>query len=260
VLEVMLTALIKAFVPDWAPKLASALNDLWAALGDVDIKGRMELKPQEAGSNVLLGEETWDSFAVKIPSLCTRRQNDPAYPRCAIVNIQLGRDLGSGITAKATAMPFVGLIQGKIVTFTGRQATMEMQKLIANLVDLIGNIATNGRAKTIEDAVPLIVNCEALKGAADSLACDVTNGSTCELKWFVPVCQTISKGLGFVIGAVLESVPLDWTMSDFAQTSEARDTSTPPNVRADVLEGGQVIGKTNLGGDAPMTGIFDAKR
>jgi hypothetical protein len=260
ILEIMLTALIKAYVPDWTPKLASALNDLWAALDNVVIGGRMELRPQVAGSNVLLGEETWDTFQVMIPSLCERRQNDPQWPRCAKVNLQLGKDIGGGITGKATALPFVGVIQGKTVTFTGRQATMEMQKLISNLVDLIGNIATNGRAKTIEDAVPLIIDCVSLKSAADSLACDVSNGSTCELKWFVPVCQTMTKGLGLILGAVLENVPLDWTLSNFSETCQARDTSKPANVRADLLEGGQVIGTSNLGSGAPMTGIFSATR
>ncbi|MCC6809263.1 MAG: hypothetical protein IT381_17680 [Deltaproteobacteria bacterium] len=259
VIELMLTELIRAYVPDWAPKLATALNDLFTALGDVNIFGRMDLKPQAMGGNVLDGEEVWEYVEVKIASFCPRRQSDPQWPTCAKVNIQLSPNLGSDVTAKATAKPFTAKIEGVTLTMNHREAELEMRKFISVLVDLIGNIASNGRAKTTEEMVVLIVDCPGLQEAADEIACDVTNGSTCHLTWWNTVCTALAGALGTFIANEIDKVPLTWTLVDFTQVSTAKDTR-PPATKADVLENGTISGTTNFFVGRPMTGTFKAVR
>lgn len=259
IIELMLQELIKAYVPDWLPKLLTAFNDLFSALTDTHIFGVMELKPKQAGSNELLGEEAWNVVNVKIPSLCARRQNDPNWPACATVNIQVAPNLGSGISAKATAKPFEGRVAGVVLELYGREVEVEMQKLIANLIDLTINVASNGRVKNVEELVVAVVNCPALTEAAGDIACDVTNGGTCSLGWFEPVCNSVAQVLGLIIGAKIDEIPLLWTLSEFIQGAVAEDT-VAPNTKADILKDGTLSGRTNLIIGRPMTGTFKAYR
>jgi hypothetical protein len=259
ILELMLTELIKAYVPDWIPKLATALNDLYTALSDVNIFGRMELKQQTPGSPVLMGEEVWDNVQVKIASFCPRRQSDPQWPACARVDIQLSPNLGSDVTARATAKPFTGKIENVTVTFSNREAELDMRKFVSVLVDLIINISSNGRARNVEELVVAMVNCPALGEIADDIACDVTNGSTCHLSWWNSVCGIIANAVGKLIADEIDKVPLTWNLVDFTQISTAKDTRAPAT-KADLLDDGTISGTTNFFVGRPMTGTFKAHR
>lgn len=259
IIEAMLSELIKAYVPDWVPKLATALNDLFTALSDVHIYGQMDLRQQTPGAVVYNGEEVWQYVEVKIVSFCPRRQSDPQWPACAKVNIQTTPNLGSDVTARATAKPFTGKIENVTVTFSHREAELEMKKFISALVDLIVNIASNGRAKNVEEMVVAVINCPELAIQVDQLACDVTNGSTCHLSWFEGVCGLVAKTLGQIVADELDKVPLTWTLVDFTQMATAKDTKAPAT-RADLMEMGTISGTTNFFTDRPMTGTWNGIR
>ena len=259
IIEQMLQELIAQYIPDWAPKLASALNDLLAAFTDMNIVGQMDLSA--AGGSNLTGEEVWDRVVVLVPSLCPRRQFDPAYPACATVNIQLGHTLGgAGITAQASTDPFVGTIAAATLTLTGRKGDIQFNKLLRNLVDLLVNISTNGQYQTIVTAVPALVDCPDLAIAAGNLACDVTNGSTCSLPWFEGVCNGVAAFAATEISNALDKVPIDWTLVGFTQVGTANDRSTPPDHVADTLDNGSVSGTTNFFVGRPLTGSWNGVR
>lgn len=257
IIEAILQELIRQFVPDWVPKLATALNTLWSAFSEMKVYGSMELLA--AGQNNLRGSEIWQRVEVRIAALCERRQSDPAWPQCATVNIQLNPNLGNNITAGATAMDFVGRVEDHTVILTSRQAELEIKALVRNLIDLVINISTNGEVRDLQGAVVKVIDCPNLAIAADDVACDVTNGSTCHLSWFEGLCNAVATSVGKMIVNEVDKVPITWTLLDFDQTATAVDTP-PITLRADTLSDGTLSGATNFFTDRPMTGTWAARR
>ncbi|MFA6033188.1 MAG: EB domain-containing protein [Myxococcota bacterium] len=238
VLGKLVEALVKQYVPPWAPKLVASLNSL-ANLFSEGMKVQGDMMLQRSG--LLMGTENWQSAVMCFIQNCPKGRQDPNFPKCCEIDVIFNQGT-NGIKVKEVK-PFTAQVDCDVLTVNERQVDMEVGKLINYMVTMVVQISTG--YNTLEDAVNAMVDCPALAQNAASSWCKF---SGCDVL-IETACEAAKATLPAALTAWLDQQSTSWTTFTFHGNAKIKDTGT--DQRADELNDGKWEGtiKVLLDGD-----------